>query len=135
MEKETSTMNVIVHKASLALMAGESLDQYTGELSKGCGGYMNKCLGIQKGSGSSWLVEAYANKCVVAAYKSDGPTEYYAMSYKRDAKTGAFEFGEYVPVVRRTVYQPVNTSVTISKEIGALEGWEKTEKSMWGNIL
>ena len=136
MSENKNTMDVIVHKSNLTMMAGESIEDYTSALSKACSSTIKQSLGISKnGDGSAWIAEAYATKCIVAAYKSEGPAEFYAMTYKRDAKTGAFEFGQHIPVIRKTVYQPVNSSVVITKELGELNGWEAVEKGLWGSII
>jgi hypothetical protein len=161
-EKEITTMDVIVHKATIALRTGESLGVFTRELSRSSREHIMKKLNIAKGSGGAWDVEVFGDKVVMAAYKDGDATKYYAFKYTRD-KVGNFEFGDTVEVERITSFKPKSgMSITKGKKkkeemeteeeveekgcsggrntkkaLGeqTFGGWRETNKSFWTNVL
>jgi len=159
-KKETTTMDVIVHKAAVTLGTGESLGMFTQRLSGAAREHVMKKLNVAKGSGGAWMVEAFGDKVVMSAYKSEDVSKYYAFAYTRD-KLGKFEFGDTVEVERVTSFKPkpgmtvakakkkeemededeekgCSGSHKTKKALGEPEifgGWKETHKSFWMGVL
>ncbi len=137
---------VAVHKANIPLLKGESVHQFTNELSKAGREHVMKKLNMTEKSGNgAWMAEAFSGSVIFSTYKSDEPSTYYACAYKRDEK-GAFDFGSLVEVQRMTVFKPKEATVTkslnekpeeveVDKRLERFGDWIQTEKSFWGGVL
>ena len=113
-EQKTVKMDVVVHKANIPLLAGESLYDFTTNLSRAGSEHLRSSLNIAKGKGHAWMMEAFADTAIYSTYKNDEPTKYYAMTYKRD-KNGDFEFGKALEVRRKTVFTPKTETMPLTK--------------------
>lgn len=135
------TIDVLVHKAKINLVDGESIGDFTRDLSISAKEYIKTAKGNEKDS-YAYLIEAYSNK-VVMSYYGSGKDKYYSVSYSRD-KNGNFSFSNIQEVKRVTTFKPANNNVgqksvkiTKSKDENELLGWETVDvkKSFWGNLL
>lgn len=142
-KKEFTTMDVIVHKATISLMSGETLEQFTQKLSDAGKEYLLSKLNMTKGN--SWLVEVYRNKIVMAAYKDGEPSQFYAFKYSRD-KSRNFQFSDTMEVERVTSFKPKSNVVMkneccgdeTKKALGepiTFSGWQETRKGFWMGVL
>ena len=131
--KETTTMNVIVHKANISLQDGESLSDFSNALSQAAKQYALQQLNVADGKGWAYLVEAYPKKVVVeVSQEGQSPRyTYQQMGYTRD-KNGKFEFDNMVQVKRVTTFKPSDPKVSIAK---AADLWEPVEKSLFSDIV
>jgi hypothetical protein len=135
-----NTMKVIVHKANIPMIKGESLTDFTGNLSKAAKEHTLAKLNISNKNGGGWLMEAYSDKVIMAAYNGDDPTKYYATSYKRNVD-GSFAFGDLVEMERTSVWKPKGQSILKSKQDGVEteEGEscsdQKTDKNLWSGLV
>jgi hypothetical protein len=108
---EKTTMDVIVHKA-INLRTGETLGQFTQELSTAGRAHVFKKLNMSEQNGGSWMVEVFSKSVVFTAYKRTDPPskdKYFAFTFDRTEK-GTFEFGDMVEVERVTSFK--------AKEVG-----------------
>lgn len=112
-DQETVKMEVVVHKASIPLAAGESIHDFTRSLSDAGRKHVKTKLNIGK-SGNAWMAEAFATSAIFSVYKSGEGDKYYAAAYKRD-KTGNFEFGALMEVRRKTVFTPKTDTMALTK--------------------
>ena len=139
------TTNVVVHKANIPLIKGESINSFTDALNTAGRVHIKESLNISKGGGG-WMVESDATKAVFNVYGND-IDKYYAVKYTRDKKTGAFSFQQPMEVKRVTKFVPVPTTavpktvsggIFITKSGAEKPGfWEyaETEKSLWNGII
>jgi hypothetical protein len=130
---EKKIVYAAVHKASINLMKGETVGDFTRELGKSCREHLVTKLNLSTAD-DVWLSEAFAQKAVCHVYKSNksgGGSGYYMVDYKRDKK-GAFTFGTIQEAKRQTVYKPTS-DVQINKSLN--QGWEPVSKSLWDGIL
>lgn len=132
---EKITMDVIVHKANLPLMSGETLHEYTSK----CGNGAKKFIKEQNGMGekeSVWLVDVYSDSVVVETTKNNDDEYkclYYNIEYSRD-KSGNFTYSNATEVKRVVRFEPVNESVGIAKSVK--DGiWEPVKKSVFDGII
>ena len=122
---QTVTYEVLVHKAGLALQAGESVGTYTQKLRSAVAEHVMKKLNLTQKTASVYMVEAYGDAAVVDVYMRaatpDGPStyKYYAVKYTRK-DNGAFDFSETTQVMPVTTYQPVDT-MAVAKSVGLTE--------------
>lgn len=110
-ETKNKTMEVVVHKAAVPLMKGESIEKFTGELSREGTEHCFKKLNMIKGKSGAWLVEAFGDAAVFSTYKSDEPSKYHVFKYTRNDKTGVFEFGDLTEVERVVGFRPKTTDM------------------------
>lgn len=103
---EEQTMNVVVHKANVPMLRGESLDKFIGKLSQAARAHGRKKFAMS-GVDWMWMPEAFASSVIVSVDKKDMPRKMFAMSYKRDLKTGDFTFGEAIEVERKVSFSAV----------------------------
>ncbi len=114
---KTTTHEVVVHKAGLTLMKGESLGQFTRSLSvaarKALGQKLNLDFAATNKNGSptagAYMLEVFSDSLVFDVWKAQSENEpsnyrYFAMKYSRKA-TGEFEFSYTTEVERVTTYQ------------------------------
>ncbi len=129
--KENKIVNVAVHKATINLVAGESIGDFTSALRDALRQHVTK--GMAKGD-HMWMVEVFAAKAVYEVYKSSneaggGPTEeYWSVDWKREK--GVFSFGSSTEVQRHVAFKP-KPGMSITKN--DVDGW--VEKSLWGNVI
>lgn len=129
MEIISKTMDVVVHKATVALMGDESVDSYCRKVSDAAVSHVKMKLNFAKdNSNGSWPVEVYGDKMIVAAYKGNDKTRYYAFKYTRD-KNGTFSFDNLTEVERKTVYQPVNPMASVNKAETCVENAKSLSNS------
>lgn len=101
--ESTATMDVVVHKANVPLMDGESIYQFTSKLSDESRMYVEKKMLLSRDKGDyTWMVELFASSVIMSVTKVRMPTKMYALSYTR--KDGMFSFGTPVEVERKTTY-------------------------------
>ena len=126
----------IVHKANVPLATGESLNKYTNALSAAGGAYVKKQLNLNSlakpAYAGTYMLEAYADKCVFDVYKysgTDAPGEYkyYALSYTRKAN-GDFEFKDLTEVERVVSFQ-AKPSMSIAKAKSKKDMEEELEEA------
>ena len=118
---------VVVHKASVPLMNDESIHSFTMALRNAGAESMKTKLNLTRKS-DTYMVEAFGSTAIFNVYKYDGigldtGPKYYAMSYSRDVKSGAFTFGDIVEVKRKTVYEkasPLTKAVWSAAQINEL---------------
>ena len=116
-EKDTTTMEVIVHKQGIPIQKDESFDAFIQKISNAAREHIRGKLNMVKGEGGAWMVETYGDAVVMAAYKGSENTKYYAFKYTRD-KDGKFDFGSTTEVERVTSYKPVSTvSTDVTKAV------------------
>lgn len=107
-----NVQEVVVHKANVPMMDGETIGEFTNALQKAGCEFVKKAQSISK-AGYSYMVEAFGDSAVF--YCSDytdsnytlkaGMPKYFAATYKRD-KNGIFSFDKLKEVVRKTVFEP-----------------------------
>lgn len=113
MTAETIMMDVLVHKANIPMVKGESLNQFTNLLSTEGRKHVLAKLNIAPKSGGAWLTETFQDRVVFSTYKDNEPTRYHSFTYTRD-KDGSFTFGPIVEVVRVTSFEP-KPGITVTK--------------------
>lgn len=111
---EAATMDVVVHKASIALSPGESLDKFISKLSDATRAHATKKFLLNREKGDfTWMVEAFGSSVITSVSKDRQPRRMYAMAYSRDSKTKEFKFGDPVEVERKTSFAPVKATVSL----------------------
>lgn len=144
MDQKMATVDVVVRK-NFPVSQGETVQEALRNLGKAGRAHVMQQVGIDTKKGGCFLVEAFSTAAVFETYKDDpAPSEeryrFWAVSYKRDSKTGEYEFGAMQEVERKTVFQavasqpPTLTSTRKSSE-EVLEGWEKAEKSLFAGVV
>lgn len=121
-KKETISMDVIVHKANIPLMKGESISKFTQTLSEKAKDHCFTKLNMVAGKDYAWMAEAFDDSVVLSTYKGSKPNKYYAFTYGRDAKTGEFSFGSLTEVEKVIGYKPKELKITKARD-------------MWANVL
>lgn len=123
--KTMEKREAIVHKATVTLIGGESVYDYTTKINKAGQDYLYQNLNIPKKDSWVYMREAYADSAVFSVSKSTESgreNKLYGLTFKRD-KGGKFEFSSPVEVEQFTQYRPVKTSVTVAKVM---------KKTLWG---
>ena len=105
-ENKTRTMEVVVHKAAVPLLKGESLHKFTSVLSQKGAEHCFKKLNLIKGKDGAFMVEAFGDAAVFGCYKGADPMTYHVFKYDRDATSGAFDFGDLTEVEKVVGYRP-----------------------------
>lgn len=113
MTAETTTMDVLVHKANIPMMKGESLNQFTNMLSAEGRKHVMAKLNIAPKSGGAWMTETFQDRVVFSTYRENEPTRYHSFTYER-GKDGGFTFGPVTEVVRVTSFEP-KPGISITK--------------------
>lgn len=131
------TLNVVVLKANLPLMEGETLSTYTRELAKAAKEHFAQKLNL--GSRADvWVPEIAADAVVanVYEYKEGQPSinKLYSAKYTRDTKSGSFSFGDSMEVKPVTRYEPVKAGIAQVLK-SAFEPVEKTAKTDWTGVI
>lgn len=122
---ETTVIDVIVHKANIPLRNGESIGQFTRELSDAGRKHVLQKLNIAGKEGGAFMVEAFADKVIFATFKDfKEPTKHHAFKFTRD-RAGNFEFGSLTEVKRVTTFKPKDT-FPIKKSVNKA-GHKKTD--------
>jgi len=126
----TKITNVAVHKASIKLMAGESVSDFTSELSRNLKEHLSSK--VTKGT-HIWPVEIFADTAVYEMYKYDSESEtsseeYWSIEWSRDKDM--FSFGTQTEVQRNVSFKPKPGIAITKKEMG---DW--VEKSFWGDVV
>lgn len=126
---ETKEMKVLVEKATIKLLPGEEIHDFTRVLSQEGGRYVCKALGITPKTGGCWLVAAYADKAVFSSYKQseNAPNRYHMVKFAR--KDGKFEFSDMAEVEKKTIYKPKN----LKDAFATIKKGEN--KSIWEDVL
>lgn len=107
-DQETIQMNVVVHKANIPMMNGESLQDYTRKLSEAARAYASKKFLLSREKGDyCWTTEMFSDSVIVSVEKVKMPIKMYGIMYKRDPKSMEFKFGTPVEVQRKTSYEAV----------------------------
>jgi len=142
-EKTVSKVQVAVHKAAISLKIGESISDFTRELSGAGKDHVFKKLNLDKKNSWAYMVEAFGGHVVFDVDKrgDDKGPKYYAFTYKRNKDN--FEFGSLVEVQRVTTFKPKVQAVSKSVDdetlgffkIGDWVGTEKKKKNMWSGVL
>lgn len=116
------TMNVIVHKAEIQLLEGETISGFTQALCSAAHEYLKTKLSLGK---EDWVytTDVKAKVAVANVYKREGKTSYWAVNYERDEK-GTFSFSDLTEVRPVMSYVPVSPSLSVSKsaEHGLFQG-------------
>lgn len=128
-DSESTQLTVIVHKAALELMDGETVSMFTQALGEALRTYTKNKLAMGKNDWC-WVSDVKAGEAVICVCKAEQPTKYYSAKYERDEK-GAFSFEGLTEVMPQVVYVPVKQSL-ITK--GAVEKLT-VEKGFWNNVL
>lgn len=138
------THDVVVHKANVPLLAGESLRDFTRALSDAGRTHLATALSLPNKGVDVYMVESFATYAVYNVYRwGEGVAKvdkdkYYRVDYARD-KTGAFTFTTATEVRRVTTFKPVAQSVAKSAD-GVTETtdqspWEPVEKGFWSGVI
>lgn len=140
-EKRNVEYRVAVHKAAVPLMNGESLGAFSSAIRAAGVSLVKQKLNLTNKS-DVYVVEVFGTSAIFDVYSYDQTksyedrTKFYAVSYSRDAKSGAFSFGDMVEVKRKTVWEKASTLTTKSVELPEfLPGWTLTGKSLWEGVL
>jgi len=111
MEAQTQTMEVIVHKAGIPLMKGETLSQFTRALRESGESHLMRKLNLNKDKDSVFMVETMSDKVVFDVFRPQATggsrIKFFAVKFSRDTKTGSFDFGESIEVRRVTTFEPI----------------------------
>lgn len=132
------TMKVVVHKANVPMLKGETLRQFTQALSDSGQVYLRRKLNLLESDGA-FMLETMADKAVFEVYQSKAVNgmprcKYYALKFTRKSD-GAFEFGESVEVRRITSYEPITKSAEGSAQVQK-EAWVEAEPLIdWHEVL
>jgi hypothetical protein len=108
-------MAVVVHKASLPLMDGESLHDFNYKFSDAARKHLRQKLNLGT-KDDVWGVETFGDSAVFCVYYDQSVTKvtpsmrYYMVNFTRDGD-GKFSFSSTTEVQRVTTFQPV-TDVT-----------------------
>jgi hypothetical protein len=131
------TLNVVVLKANLPLMEGETLNTYTRELCKAAKDHFSQKMNLGKAS-DVWCPEIAADAVVASVYEykegSPSVNKMYSAKYSRDTKSGTFSFGDTLEVKPVTRYEPVKTGITQVLK-SAFEPVEKSTKTDWTGVI
>ncbi len=138
--------NVVVHKANIALKAGESIREFTRALSDGGRQHIRKKLNLPDKGVDVFMMEAFSKSAVFEVFKF-GPDvkqgqrmRFFATTYTRK-DAGDFEFGPTTEVKRVTRFEPKPGAVPTTKAKTQLKTfgndgqWVETTKSFWNNVL
>lgn len=135
------TRTIEIHKAQIALMDGESLDQFSRALRKG----LVKKFGKRAKAGASdveraksidvWPREVFSDRVVFEKWSYGDQSEVlgdrlFVSTYKRDASTGEFAFEESVPVREQRQYVPIAKAAEDTVETLQLG----VDKSFWSGL-
>jgi len=142
---QTVTHDVMVHKASIPLMKGESLRDFTSKVADA--GRQQLVSKLNLGTKVDvYMVEAFADAAVFNVYKYGDNVKpgkrssYYAVTYKRK-DDGTFEMGDSTEVIRVTRFEPKKVPITksaepVKKRFGNdTSAWESIEKGFWSGVL
>jgi len=141
-EEKTVTHEVVVHKANVSLMKGESLRDYISKVSNAGRQHLMKKLNLGN-KVAVYMVEAFSDAAVFNVYRyddnaqSDKINSYYAVPYKRK-DDGTFEMGEATEVISVTRFEPKKVPISKSSEKtfgNEVSTWKETEKSFWKGAL
>ena len=119
------THNVVVHKANIPLLKGESLKDFTCALREAGRKHVMQKQNLPSKGVDVYMVEAFSDHIVFDVYwygenaVKDKQMQFFAVPYKRGTD-GKFEFGDTMEVRRVTTYEPVSsvtkaTTVPVSK--------------------
>ena len=122
---------VVVHKAKINLNNGESVRQYTMELSRSGADAIRKAVTLGP-KDSVFMIEAFSDSAVFDVWKDSAPAgkrhTFMKMSYTRD-KEGKFSFGTPSEVVRVSTFKP-KPGLNVTKNAEG-ESTEDVCKAAW----
>lgn len=111
------TQNVVVHKANVPMLKGESLREFTSKLREEGRNHVKLKQNLPDKGVDVYMVEAFGDMAVFEVYRYGEtiPTntprmQFFAAPFTRDAN-GKFAFGDTVEVRRVTSFEPVKTTV------------------------
>ncbi|MGD9749389.1 MAG: hypothetical protein AB7W59_00175 [Acidimicrobiia bacterium] len=145
---ENVQTSVVVHKASLPLMDGESIHDYNGKLQDAAKAHIRQKLNLSS-KDEVWGVETFGDSAIFSIWLADNTIttkprhRYYSVEYTRDSE-GKFSFSATTEVQRVTTFQPV---APVAKAEGAepapadpvevervhKAAWERPR--FWGGVL
>lgn len=101
-----NTINVLVHKADIPLKNGESLGEYTREISREGEMYLMKKLKMNREKGDYiYSTEIFSSKAIFSTWKrKDKENKYYSVDYSRK-EDGNFDFKNVNEVELRQSYE------------------------------
>jgi hypothetical protein len=131
------TRTIEIHKAQIALMDGESLDQFSRALRDS----LTKKFAKRPKAGASmaeraksvevWPREVFSERVVFEKWTPGEPGDrLFVATYKRDASTGEFTFEEPVPVREQRQYVPITKAAEDTVETLQLG----VDKSFWSGL-
>lgn len=127
----TVTLNVIVHKAEIQLMDGETLNGFSQAICGAAAEYVKKNMSLGK-EDWTYVADVKADVLVASVYKREGKSSYWALKYARD-EAGAFSFSDMTEVRPVMNYVPVKPSLAVKKS--AEPETVVIEKSIFSGIL
>jgi len=150
--KQTVTHEVVVHKANLPLVNGESVQDFTQALSDAARKWCMEKLRMDAAKDYCYVVDVYTGvailSCSIYSQGEDkrGKYLYNAVTYERDADTGVFTFSNMVEVQRVTTYRAKTVVTTTKSAQGTAEhtapapghgadGWAPTSKALWAGVI
>lgn len=122
--ESVATHNVVVHKANIPLMAGESVRDFTRALSDAGRQHIKKAHNLPNKGADVYMIEAFSKSAVFEVYRFGEGTQpqdrmrFYATEFTRK-DNGSFEFTPTSEVRRVTRFEPVKTPVTKNGEMCA----------------
>lgn len=130
---ENKTHDVVVHKANIQLLAGESVRDFTRALSDAGRKHIQKAQNLPNKGTDVFMLEAFSKTAVFEVFKF-GPDvqpgdrmKFFAAQYVRKAN-GDFEFSGSSEVRRVTRFEPAKVSVT--KGVADPDGPDKVQKGL-----
>lgn len=142
--KKVHTYEVAVEKASVPLVAGEALDDFTQAFSKAGRDHIAGQLNVTSKDAGVYAVQVFGSSAVFDVYlygkdvSDDKRSRYFAVSYKRDAN-GVFSFDNMTEVVRKVVFERAPSELPVTKSADDFApGWVTTRKAsadLWDGVL
>jgi hypothetical protein len=133
---EPRKQDVLVHKAVVPLMEGESMGVFTKALGAAGRDYLMQKYNIDSKKGSAWPVEVYANKAVfmvVPDYNQPSSNDFYVAVKFNRANTGQFNFVDTIKVTPVTTFVARNDeAVAKAAKTYGLDAWTKAESDFAG---
>jgi len=120
---DKTMMPVVVFKANIPLKKGETINAFTRKLSDEGVEHCFKKLNLVKTDDYVWMAEAFGDSAVFSVYKKGKSDAYYACRYKRDEKSGSFDFGDMSEVEKVVGYRPKSEMV------------QKNKGGLWENVI
>jgi hypothetical protein len=131
-----TSYTIQVQKANVPLLKGESITAFTRALNEEAKKHLMQSFNIEKNKGGAFPLEVFSDKAVfsvIPVWEDVSKDETVAFTFKRDASTGAFEFGQAQKVKKVTSYEVTKSADGV--KVGASTEPIEVQKSFWDGVL